>query len=90
MVMGCCCARSKAERRRVAIEVPVEQTPEHSPTQYCLEDLILAQEEGRPTLGHVEIAHHLTEVCLALAESHRQGRRISLPLENRSLYILHR
>ena len=80
----------QGERRRVAIEVPVEQTPEHSPTQYCLEDLILAPEEGRPTLGHVEIAHHLTEVCLALAESHRQGRRISLPLENRSLYIFHR
>ena len=82
--------KSEGGRARIATEVPVEKVPEHSATQFCLEDLILAQEEGRPTLGHVEIAHHLTEVCLALAESHRQGQRISLPLENRSLYIFHR
>ena len=80
----------QGDRSRVAVDVSVEQVPEHSATQFCLEDLVLAQEEGRPTLGRIEIAHHLTEVCLALAESHRQGQRISLPLENRSLYIFHR
>ena len=82
--------QSQSGKQRVATEVPVQQPPEHSATQFCLEDLILAQEEGRPTLGHVGVAHHLTEVCLALAESHRQGRRVSLPLQNRSLYIFHR
>jgi hypothetical protein len=55
----------------------------------CLEDLVGAFEEKRPTLGNVQICHHLTEVCLAIAESHRQGRRITLPLENRDLYVFH-
>ena len=77
-------------KTRVAVNVPVEPVPEHSATQYCLEDLVLAHEEGRQTLGPIEVAHHLTEVCLALAESHRQQKRICLPLENRSLYIFHR
>ncbi len=82
--------KNDAGRARIASEVPVAQVAEHSATLFCLEDLVLAHEEGRPTLGPVEIAHHLTEVCLALAESHRQERRINLPLENRSLYIFHR
>lgn len=82
--------QNEADKARIATEVPVEKVAEHSATQYCLEDLVLAHEEGRPTLGRIEIAHHLTEVCLALAESHRQEKRISLPLENRSLYIFHR
>lgn len=82
--------KAEAGKTRVAYEVPLEQPAEHSATQYCLEDLVHAREQGRPTLGNIEIAHHLTEVCLALAESHRQGARISLPLENRSLYIFHR
>lgn len=82
--------KGTTDNPRIFTEVPVAQVPEHSTTQFCLEDLVLALEEGRPTLGPVEIAHHLTEACLALAESHRQGRRITLPLENRSLYIFHR
>ncbi len=82
--------KGASDNPRLFAQVAVDQVPEHSATQFCLEDLILAHEEGRPTLGAVEIAHHLTEVCLALAESHRQGRRVTLPLENRSLYIFHR
>jgi predicted dehydrogenase len=61
-----------------------------SATVACLVDLIHAREEGRPTLGAVEVAHHATEVCLCVAESHRQGgRRMMLPLQNRELYIHH-
>ena len=37
-----------------------------------LEDLVAAYEEQRPTLGNVQICHHLTEVCLAIGESHRR------------------
>ena len=69
----------------VAVDVPAP----HSTTQACLEDLVDAFEEKRPTLGNVEICHHLTEVCFAIAESHRQQQRITLPLENRDLYIFH-
>ena len=66
---------------------PVEPT---SSTLSCLEDLVDAHEAGRPSLGHVEVAHHATEICLAVAESHRQGGiRVALPLENRDLYVWH-
>jgi predicted dehydrogenase len=66
--------------------------PDHqirSATVACLEDLIHACEEGRATLGDVEITHRATEICLAVAESHIQGRRVNLPLSNRELYIWH-
>lgn len=82
--------KNQAGKSRIAADVPVEPVPENSATQFCLEDLVLAHEEGRQTLGPIEVAHHLTEVCLALAESHRQEKRVSLPLGNRSLYIFHR
>lgn len=77
------------EKRYSFSDVPVDSPAIHSTTQACLEDLVGAYEEKRPTLGNVQICHHLTEVCLAIGESHRQGRRITLPLENRDLYIFH-
>ena len=76
-------------KRNFFAEVAVDVPPAHSTTQFCLEDLVSAYEEKRPTLGNVQLCHHLTEVCLAIAESHRQGRRMTLPLENRDLYIFH-
>jgi predicted dehydrogenase len=63
--------------------------PPRSATVACLLDLLDAHESGRPTLGHVDIAHHATEVCLAVAESHRRGQRIELPMKDRELYIRH-
>jgi predicted dehydrogenase len=66
---------------------PVEPT---SSTLSCLEDLVEAHETGRKALGHVEVAHHATEICLAVAESHRRGgTRVELPLDNRDLYVWH-
>lgn len=81
--------KSESERSRVFVESPVPALPKSSATQACLEDLINAHEQGRPSLGNIEVTHHLTEVCFAVAESHRQGQRVSLPLANRSLYIFH-
>lgn len=61
-----------------------------SSTVNCLEDLVEAHETGRQTLGHIAQAHHATEICLAVAESHRQGgARVALPLANRDLYVEH-
>jgi predicted dehydrogenase len=81
--------KAKNERERVFHETPALATPQHSPTQFCLEDLVAAHEEDRPTLGNIQVTHHLTEACLAVAESHRQRARVKLPLENRSLYVFH-
>ena len=75
-------ARYEQEPLRIGIE--------RSATVACLEDLIEAHETGRPALNHVGIAHHATEICLAVAESHRRGGVwVDLPLENRGLYVYH-
>ncbi len=71
---------------------PVEfpRVQPRSATVNCLLDLIAAHEQKRPSLGNVAIAHHGTEVCLAVAESHRQGgKRLPLPMTNRELYVYH-
>ena len=76
--------------RTVYREAPYPDPPAKSATAFCLEDLIAALEGAVPPTGDVAIAHHATEICLAVAESHRQGGvRVELPLENRSLYVWH-
>lgn len=81
--------KNKSEKERAFVDAPAPTIEPHSATQFCLEDLVSAYEEKRPTLGNVAVTHHLTEACIAMAESHRQGRRVRLPLENRGLYIFH-
>ena len=81
--------QAQDRRGRTMMEVDVPQPEPYSATQFCLEDLVAAYEEGRPSLGNIEVTHHLTEVCLAIAESHRCNQRITLPLQNRSLYVFH-
>lgn len=71
-------------------ETPMAPVAAKSHVVSCLEDLVDAHETGRPTLGHVDVAHHLTEACIAVAESHRQGGAwVDLPLAERNLYIFH-
>lgn len=82
--------KSSNQKHRNWVETPVPAVAPHSTPQFCLEDLVGALEEGRPTLGHIEVTHHLTEACLAVAESHRLQQRVTLPLANRDLYIFHR
>jgi predicted dehydrogenase len=82
-------AGDNAARTWQTVSVSAVEAP-RSPTVNCLEDLVEAYETGRPTLEGIEVSHHLTEACLAIAESHRLGQRITLPLENRSLYVFHR
>jgi predicted dehydrogenase len=69
--------------------VPVE-TPSGSMTLACLEELVAAHEQDRPPLGNVAVSHHGTEICFAVAESHRRGGTwVDLPLTDRDLYIHH-
>ncbi|MBM4085360.1 MAG: Gfo/Idh/MocA family oxidoreductase [Planctomycetes bacterium] len=71
-------------------EVPFPPCQPRSSTVVLLEDIVDAFEQGRPTLGNVEVTHHATEICLAVAESHRQGGvRVNLPIANRDLYVWH-
>ena len=78
-----------SDRRSIFREAKFPDCEVRSATVAVLEDLIGAYEEGRPTLGNAEVTHRATELCLAVAESHIQGRRVELPLSNRDLYIWH-
>ena len=61
-----------------------------SSTVNCLNDLVEAHQTGRPTLGNVDVAHHITEACIGIAESHAHGGVwLDLPLQNRDLYVFH-
>ena len=78
-----------SEKRTIFREATFPDREVCSATVAILEDLIDAHEAGRPTLGNVEVTHRATELCLAVAESHIQGKRVELPLKNRELYIWH-
>ena len=71
------------------VDLPEIQTGQ-GPVVNVLEDLVNAYESGRPSLGNIEITHHITEAYLAVAESHRRGGEwVSLPITNRDLYVFH-
>lgn len=77
-------------RRQLWDEVPFDPVVPKSTTMTCLEDLVQAHESGQPTLGHIDVTHHITEATIAVAESHRQGGAwVELPLAERDLYIFH-
>jgi predicted dehydrogenase len=70
-------------------EIPFPECEGPSATTYCLLDLINAHEEGRQPIGNIEVTHRATEICFAIAESHIQGQRVTVPISNRDLYIWH-
>ena len=70
--------------------VPVPPTAGGSPVVACLHDLVESYESGRPTKANVESSHGVAEALLAVPESHRQGGAwVTLPVENRDLYVFH-
>jgi len=81
--------KPSSQKRGMATEISFPEVEGPSATVYCLLDLINAYEEGRQPIGNIEVTHRATEICLAIAESHIQGKRVNLPIRNRDLYILH-
>ena len=80
----------KVGRRQAMEEVPFEFVTPKSTVITCLEDLVMAHETGQPTRDHIDHAHHITEACISVAESHRRGGGwVELPLAERGLYIWH-
>lgn len=81
--------QAQDERGRKVETVDTPPLTPHSTTQACLEDLVDAYEQGRPTLGNIQVTHHITQAVLAVAESHRQGRRITPAEVDPEMYIFH-
>ena len=78
-----------SERHTIFRETEFPAIEPKSATAACLEDLVDAYEEKRPTIGNAEVTHRVTELCFAIAESHIQNKRIKPPMANRDLYIWH-
>jgi predicted dehydrogenase len=78
------------ESGRLWTDVDLAPVTPRSTVVCCLEDLVDCFETCRPTRGHVDVTHHVTEACLAVAESHQRGGEwVELPLQNRDLYVFH-
>lgn len=82
---------ASSEGRRPSWEnAPLLEIAPRSTVVSCLEDLVEAKESARQTRGHIQVTHHITEACLAVAESHRLGGSwVELPIEDRGLYVFH-
>lgn len=69
-------------------EVPFPEAPIESGTMHLIQDLVEALETGRDTQGPIQFARRSIEILFGIIESSRQeGRRVPLPLANRSLYV---
>jgi predicted dehydrogenase len=78
------------KKRRMLESVVLPDVTPKSAVLDCLEDLLDAYENDRPTLGHVGVTHHITEACLAVAQSHRDGGVwVDVPGVDRELYVYH-
>ncbi len=78
------------KKRRMLEDVALPEVTPRSAVLDCLDDLLNAYEQKRPTLGHVSLTHHITEACLGIAQSHRDGGAwIDLPGVDRDLYVYH-
>jgi predicted dehydrogenase len=78
------------KKRRMLETVSMPEVTPRSAVLDCLYDLLDAYEHGRRSLGHVEVTHHITEACFAVAQSHREGGAwVNLPGVDRDLYIYH-
>ena len=88
---------SAYESRRIANSaifrsesVPFPPFEDESDTVVAIRELIGALEADDPqrTSGNIEIAHRGTEILFAVAQSHLEdGRRITFPLSNRTMYV---
>jgi predicted dehydrogenase len=59
-----------------------------SPTVCTIRDIIREIETGERTAGNIDVTMHSVEVQFGLVESHlRGGARVTLPVQNRSVYI---
>ena len=66
----------------------IEGIPRERGTVNCIRDLIQAISTGGETQGNIQLARRSQEMILGFVESHRQGgKRVNLPLANRSLYV---
>jgi predicted dehydrogenase len=82
--------RGTVDGQRGWQEIALASVEPESTVVRCLEDLVQAHESAEQSRGHIGVTHHVTEACLAVAESHRaSGAWVELPGVDRNLYVFH-
>ena len=66
-----------------AVVIPAGMKRQHAANQALVRDLLAAVEDDRPPVSSGHDARAALEMILAVYESHRQGRRVALPLAER-------
>jgi predicted dehydrogenase len=83
-----CQFRKAGAYPRILEEVPFPQVPRESGTVMGIKDIAESLDTGRETLGPIQLARRSQEILMGIIESHRlDGRRVSLPMVNRALYV---
>lgn len=78
----------RASRRTGGVEEHVIRPRGESPTVTTIRNIIQEIETGERTDGNIDVTMHSVEVQFGLAESHLNGgARVSVPLNDRTLYI---
>lgn len=74
--------------RPLTEDVPFPDFPRESGTVLIIQDLVHALDTGAKTRSPLPLARSSQEIVLGLIESHRRdGARVALPLEDRSLVV---
>ncbi|HET7769933.1 MAG TPA: Gfo/Idh/MocA family oxidoreductase [Chloroflexota bacterium] len=84
--------RSPKTGRGASVVAPGREqtfTPEgESPTVCTVRDIINELETGEKTKGNIDVTMHSVEIQYGLVESHiRGGARVTLPIQDRTIYI---
>lgn len=80
--------RQQSGRWKQLEVMPSPELPQASGALKCLEDLVEALDTGRETMGPIDLARRSQELIMGIVASHgQQGARVTLPLDNRALYV---
>ena len=83
-----CQFRKAGAYPRILEETRFPDVSRESGTVMGIKDIAEALDSGRETQGPIQLARRSQEMLMGAIESHRlDGRRVSLPMENRSLYV---
>jgi len=83
-----CQFRKAGDFPRILEEIPFPEVVRQSGTVMGLKNIAEALDTDGETQGPIQLARRSQEMLMGFIESHRlEGRRVSLPMENRSLYV---
>ncbi len=80
--------RKRAGEFNALEQVDFPEFERKSGTVGCIEDIVDAIDTGRETRGNIHLARISTEITFGIVDSQRKkGARVTMPMQNRGLYL---